>query len=168
MTIINIIHGDLIQLAKSGSYDLIIHGCNCFETMGSGIAPQIANAFEGVREADLAHSFSGDVNKLGDYSAAEAIVDGGKSMAIINAYTQYSFGEGKQVEYLAIRSVFTRLNNIALVGRLAGTFDNDLLMGLPQIGAGLAGGEWDIIEDIINDVTPDLPIELVMYKPVTH
>jgi O-acetyl-ADP-ribose deacetylase (regulator of RNase III) len=29
-----VIKGDLIQLAKDGKFDLIVHGCNCFCTMG--------------------------------------------------------------------------------------------------------------------------------------
>ncbi len=35
---LNIINGDLIDLAKNGNFDVIIHGCNCFRTMGVGIA----------------------------------------------------------------------------------------------------------------------------------
>lgn len=33
------IKGDLIQLALANEFDVIIHGCNCFCTMGKGIAP---------------------------------------------------------------------------------------------------------------------------------
>lgn len=31
---LNIISGDLIDLAKNGNFDVIIHGHNCFCTMG--------------------------------------------------------------------------------------------------------------------------------------
>lgn len=31
---LNIINDDLIDLAKNGNFDVIIHGCNCFCTMG--------------------------------------------------------------------------------------------------------------------------------------
>ena len=34
----NIVKGDLIKSAKEGQFDVIIHGCNCFNTMGAGIA----------------------------------------------------------------------------------------------------------------------------------
>jgi O-acetyl-ADP-ribose deacetylase (regulator of RNase III) len=40
------IDGNLIKLAKMGKFDVIGHGCNCFCTMGAGIAPQMAEAFE--------------------------------------------------------------------------------------------------------------------------
>lgn len=40
------VNGDLIKLAKRGEFDVIGHGCNCFCTMGAGIAPQMAEAFD--------------------------------------------------------------------------------------------------------------------------
>ena len=39
------IKGDLIKLAIKGDFDVIIHGCNCFCTMGAGIAKSIKTAF---------------------------------------------------------------------------------------------------------------------------
>lgn len=32
------IQGNFIHLAQNGEFDLIVHGCNCFCTMGAGIA----------------------------------------------------------------------------------------------------------------------------------
>jgi O-acetyl-ADP-ribose deacetylase (regulator of RNase III) len=37
--------GDLIRLAILGNFDVIVHGCNCFKTMGGGIAAQIKRVF---------------------------------------------------------------------------------------------------------------------------
>lgn len=28
--------GDLLKLADDGQFDVIVHGCNCFNTMGAG------------------------------------------------------------------------------------------------------------------------------------
>lgn len=33
--------GDLIERAENGDFDVIIQGCNCFHTMGAGIAKSI-------------------------------------------------------------------------------------------------------------------------------
>ena len=35
------ITGDLIKLAQDGVFDVIIHGCNCQNTMGAGIAKTV-------------------------------------------------------------------------------------------------------------------------------
>lgn len=46
------IKGDLVQLAKQGEFDLIVHGCNCFCTMGKGIALTIKQEFPIVYKVD--------------------------------------------------------------------------------------------------------------------
>lgn len=49
--IIGTVKGDLISIFKSGAGHLI-HGCNCFHTMGAGIARQIAQEFPQALETD--------------------------------------------------------------------------------------------------------------------
>lgn len=128
------IHGDLIALALQGEFDVIVHGCNCMHTMGAGIAKQVRNAFPVAYEADLATP-KGDLAKLGTISVANA---GG--LTIINAYTQFRYGRGVQVEYGAIRSCF---------GKIAAISHSTLRIGYPRLGAGLAGGDWAAIARII-------------------
>jgi O-acetyl-ADP-ribose deacetylase (regulator of RNase III) len=133
------IKGDLIHLAQEGQFDLIIHGCNCFCTMGAGIAKQIRSQFPQAWEADLATQ-SGDRSKLGSYSKACINTPSGR-LHVINAYTQYHYsGDGVLVDYDAVTKVFTALKNQFHGQR----------MGYPQIGAGLAGGDWKIISEIID------------------
>lgn len=133
------IKGDLIQLAREGQFDLIIHGCNCFCTMGAGIAKQIRAYFPKAWEADLATE-SGDRSKLGTYSKACVATPYGK-LYVINAYTQYHYsGNGVLVDYDAITKIFTSLKR-----RFSGS-----RMGYPKIGAGLAKGDWNIISEIID------------------
>ena len=133
------IKGDLIRLAREGQFDLIVHGCNCFCTMGAGIAKQIRAHFHQAWEADLA-TVSGDRSKLGSYSKAEINLPSGR-LYVINAYTQYHYsGEGVLVDYDAVAKVFT-----ALKEQFGGQ-----RMGYPKIGAGLAGGDWKIISEIID------------------
>jgi O-acetyl-ADP-ribose deacetylase (regulator of RNase III) len=133
------IKGDLIHLAQEGQFDLIIHGCNCFCTMGAGIAKQIRSQFPQAWEADLATQ-SGDRSKLGSYSKACINTPSGR-LHVINAYTQYHYsGDGVLVDYDAVTKVFTALKNQFHGQR----------MGYPKIGAGLAGGDWKIISEIID------------------
>ena len=37
-------------------------------------------------------------------------------------------------------------------------------VGLPKIGAGLAGGDWIVIKNIIEDELKDLNVTIVEYK----
>lgn len=155
--ITKVVKGDLIHLAKQGRFDAIVHGCNCQGVMGAGIAPQIAKAFVGVREADNDFEIPlRDVRRLGKYSKTyQEEID----TWVINAYTQFDIrgrSVGKpDVNYRAITRVFTSLN---------GEFRGKTL-GIPRIGAGLACGHWEAISEIINLTTPDVKIILVEYQP---
>ena len=33
--------GNLLDLAEAGEFDIVVQGCNCFNTMGGGIAREI-------------------------------------------------------------------------------------------------------------------------------
>jgi O-acetyl-ADP-ribose deacetylase (regulator of RNase III) len=132
--------GDLIQKARAGEFDVLVHGCNCFCTMGAGIAKTIKQVFPAAYQADLA-TVAGDKTKLGSYSAATVEV-GGKPLLIVNAYTQYHWrGAGVLVDYDAVRQVFRRVKQ-AFAGQR---------IGYPAIGAGLAKGDWVLISTIIDE-----------------
>ena len=103
------IKGDLIKLAIKGDFDVIIHGCNCFCTMGAGIAKSIKTAFPEAYKADL-ETLKGDKEKLGNFSAAN-IKRNGQEITIVNAYTQYHYGgPGIKVDYNAIQVVNISFN----------------------------------------------------------
>jgi O-acetyl-ADP-ribose deacetylase (regulator of RNase III) len=132
--------GDLIQKAKAGEFDVIIHGCNCYCTMGAGIAKTIKQVFPAAYQADLA-TIVGDKTKLGTYSVAQ-LTTAGKTLTILNAYTQFDWrGPGRKADYEAIRQVFRRVKQEYATKRI----------GYPAIGAGLAGGDWATIASIIEE-----------------
>ena len=146
--------GDLIQLAQEGSFDLIAHGCNCFCTMGAGIAKGVRAAFPEAYDADLATS-KVDRAKLGTCSAAEAIRDKW-TLVVVNAYTQYDYrGRGTKVDYEAVRSCMRWIRENYSGRRI----------GLPKIGAGLAGGDWERIAGIIDEEVPGEDVTIVEYQP---
>lgn len=147
----NIIKGDLVKLFSMGTFDVIIHGCNCLNTMGAGIAKQIKERYPEAYQADL-RTIKGDKTKLGTFTFAGHLKES-KNNFIINAYTQYDYRGYKPVDYRAIESVFIKLNDWYVL--------KDKRIGIPKIGAGLAGGDWDVIKEIIDRVTPNLDITLV-------
>jgi O-acetyl-ADP-ribose deacetylase (regulator of RNase III) len=134
-----IVEGDLITLALQGEFDVIIHGCNCFCAMGAGIAHTIQQQFPEAYAADLMTN-KGDRNKLGYFSSA-TVRENGHDITIINGYTQFHHsGPGPLVDYNAVQNLFNRIKKEFPGRRLA----------YPRIGAGLAGGNWDKIETIID------------------
>lgn len=146
--------GDLIHLAEAGRFDLIAHGCNCFCTMGAGIAKGIRSTFPEAYEADLATT-KGDRAKLGTCSEAEVVRDG-RLLVVVNAYTQYDYrGGGTKVDYEAVRSCM----------RWIKAHHSGKRIGLPKIGAGLAGGDWDRIAAIIEEELEGEAVTIVEFKP---
>jgi len=147
------IKGDLIQLALSGKFDLIVHGCNCFHTMGAGIAKVVANAFPEATEADRQTDF-GDAAKLGTISTAK-IERGNYEFVVANAYTQHDWrGRGRKVDYDAISQCFKEIASKYPSSRI----------GYPLIGAGLAGGDWSIIKTKIENELTGLDHTLVVFE----
>lgn len=132
--------GNLIDLAQDTYFDVILHGCNCFCTMGAGIAQAIKEAFPEAYDADLATP-KGERSKLGTISVAR-INQGEHTLHVVNIYSQYHYTSSTiQADYQAIRSA------MALVKK---QFTGKKI-GYPKIGAGLAGGDWSIIAAIIDE-----------------
>lgn len=128
--------GCLLSLAEDGKFDIIVHGCNCFCTMGAGIAKTIKNKYPEAYQADC-NTKKGDINKLGTYSYHNT----GKFI-IINAYTQYKWSGNKDLfEY-------HHFNNILDI--LANTYSNNHF-GFPYIGMGLAKGNKQKILDMLEN-----------------
>lgn len=125
--------GDLIELAKARKFDGIIHGANCFHTMGAGIAKQIKKEFPEAYEADLM-SEKGSKEKLGMHSYQYYV---NRNFFVINAYTQ--FHPGPNVDYDAIRNVAKQFTNPRMH------------FGIPKIGCGIAGGDWLAVEKIFDE-----------------
>lgn len=157
------VDGDLIKLALEGEFDVIAHGCNCFCTMGAGIAPKMAKTFKCNTYPMEHNQFRGDINKLGtiDYKFFqdfESIT--GFGVEVVNAYTQYGFGKNhpigysNPIDYEALTLCMRKMNHI---------FKGQHI-GLPQIGCGLAGGDWNIVKTIIQTELIDCNVTIVIFK----
>jgi len=149
------IDGNLITLAQAGEFDVITHGYNCFCTMGSGIAPQIKKAFPAAWEYDL-KTDKGDIQKLGTYSYGQDVVKNNKFLTIINSYTQYHYDASKKpLDYEALTLCMRKINH---------NFKGKSI-GLPLIGCGLAGGDWQRVKSIIERELSDMDVCIVHYRP---
>ena len=144
--------GNLIQLALAGEFDVIVHGCNCFHTMGAGIAKAISTKFPEALAADKATEY-GIKSKLGTISTA-FIERENTRFVVVNAYSQFQWrGHGRKADYDAIESCFNCIADQFPSARI----------GYPMIGAGLAGGDWSIIENRISNALSGLDHTLIVF-----
>lgn len=132
------LRGDVFKAKE----DILIHGCNCFCKMGSGVAKTVREIYPEAWEADQ-KTIRGDESKLGTYTFW-----GGRHyyynqpITVINLYSQYNYNRRKiNADYDAIEKGLKKLAFVC----------NGSSIAMPRIGAGLAGGDWDIIKKIIND-----------------
>ena len=127
----------------------IAHGCNCSGGFGSGFAKAVADRYPNVREGYLYRHNSvtwrlGHVQIIG--------VGDGSGREIANCATQQWYGrpdEGPYVSYPAIRQVIRDLVDSWPDG-----------FAIPKIGAGLAGGNWDIISKIIEEESGNVEVRV--------
>jgi O-acetyl-ADP-ribose deacetylase (regulator of RNase III) len=148
------VDGDLLELAMAGEFDAIAHGANCFHTMGSGIAKQISSQFPLAYEIDRKTVY-GSYNKLGTYSKATVVLPATKFI-IYNLYTQ--FNPGPDLSYLALQLCLRKL----------AVDTQGMRIGLPLIGCGIAGGDWNVVKVIIEEELSDSDITIVNFKPVVN
>jgi O-acetyl-ADP-ribose deacetylase (regulator of RNase III) len=142
---ITYVKGDLLLSEEKR----IAHGCNCSGGFGSGFAAQVAQLYPRVRESYLVrHNTRGW--KLGEVQILG--IGDGSEREIANCATQQRYGradEGPYVSYPAIRQVFRDL-----VRSWPGGF------AVPKIGAGLAGGNWEIIAKIIEEESGQVEVRV--------
>jgi len=130
----------------------IIHQCNCFHIMGSGIAVQIKQLYPTAYLADL-QTVCGDAKKLGTFSMAKI-----KNKYIFNLYGQFDLCSGRQTSYDA-------LYNGLLSIRAYAKHNNIKTLGIPKnLGCGLGGGSWSIVYAIISEVFKDSDTEIEIYR----
>ena len=149
------INGDLIKMAREGHFDLIIHGANCFCKMRRGIAKQVAEEIPDAVRADN-ETVSGDIGKLGNYTIGLVYDYNNKpNCRIFNCYTQYHWDSNtRPLDYEALTLCLRKIN-----------FNNKgRTIGVPLVGTGLAGGDWDIIQGIIRKELKDMDVTIVRFE----
>lgn len=173
MPIINTIKGDLFNCG----IPIIAHGCNAQGVMGSGVAKVVYDdyrwAYDTYRMMYERFQKNGRKDFLGQsLPSCHPLIDSDANVkfpnAIFNLITQDNYGRTGQrfVSYWAIASSF-KLMNDQLMKLIKSADETDPVhwkkphVAIPLIGAGLGGGDWNIIKEIINDSTPDIDITVV-------
>lgn len=157
------INGDLLELASQGIFDIVAHGCNCQKTMGAGIAAQIAHRFPQAYGVDKMDNRL-PIERLGDMTISSFILMLNKNnpkpeetvetkeVRILNLYTQIV--PGRAFRYSALRLCLVKVNMM---------FSGQSI-GLPLIGCGIGGGDWEIVKEIIVEELKDMDVTVVHYS----
>lgn len=136
MAALQYLNGDLLAAREP----MIAHGCNARGVMGAGIAAAIKTRFPAAFQAYRLH------HEMAGLQLGQVIfVDVGPSLIVANAITQATTGTDPMIRYVSYDAIADCMARIATEAK-SRKIDR---VGLPKIGAGLANGDWTIIERII-------------------
>ena len=137
--------GDLVE---SDVVDIFCHQTNCFGVMRSGIAGQIAQKYDIVRQKDIEYC----KNKTRDILGTNLYVRLPDGRVCVNMYAQYKFGRDRcYTEYDKLQQC---LNELA---ERMSSLDSDYKIGFPyKMSCGLAGGNWTIVENMLDQFSENV------------
>jgi O-acetyl-ADP-ribose deacetylase (regulator of RNase III) len=150
-----------IEYRKGNMFDtdikVLAHGCNSHGVMGSGVARIVRDDYPEAYKVYV------DVVKAAAYEVLDLmgtiIPVETKGKVIINAITQHDYGrDGKRyVSYDAVSDAMRELNTYCAI------WAEVTQVAMPQIGAGLGGGDWNVIEAIIlSELTDVQPVVYIL------
>lgn len=142
----------VVDLLKA-PVDVIVHQVNCKGVMGAGLAKQIREQYPDVytRYCDYCRRTPVD-KRLGSVQ-----VVGTQSKIICNLFAQDAYGrDARYTDYNALRLCLMKVYKFMLQRELQS-------VGIPsRIGCGLAGGDWNVVQGIIQEVFADTPITVLI------
>ena len=128
----------------------IVHGCNAQGVMGSGVALAVKLKYiDAYLDYRNIHCNTGlELGIAYPYEINDKLI-------LWNAITQEGFGQPtRNCSYDAIQTCFENINEAAIS---IATVPKEI--HIPAIGAGLGGGNWEIIREIIEQ-TCTVPVTL--------
>jgi len=130
--------------------DIIAHQVNSMGVMGSGIAKQIKEKYPEVFDQYRKFFINNKFTALGKCQ----IVKTEDNKYIANLFGQYNYGRDKQyTDYKALEE--------ALFSLKVSAKDHKKSVAIPfNIGCGLAGGSWEVVYKIIEEVFQDYDVTL--------
>ena len=157
---IHYIKGDATKpLITEGEYSVICHCCNTLGAWGAGFVLALSKRFPKVKEhyLSLIKSIKPD-ERLGKVG----FVKTNKNIVVANILGQdriYRSADGKiPLNYEALREGFKNVYD-----KFIDYKNIPFTIHMPRIGCGLAGGKWEIVEDIIKKKITKKGVEVYVY-----
>ena len=130
-------------------YPFIVHQVNCKGVMGAGLAKQIRNEWPWVYREYM--ELCTEYAKKGESLLGHIMISSATGLhakRIVGLFAQDGYGRNKRyTDYSAFRECLKVLKKE--LDRYGGVYNS---IAFPYgIGCGLAGGDWNIIQDLIKD-----------------
>lgn len=140
---------------------IIVHGCNAQGVMGSGVAGELRGKYPQIF-SDYRAAYERADKTSGFYMGEVILTEISENLIIANAITQFYFGKDgvKYVSYEAIQKAFRQIVTAVHEQSLAQETEGqqEIEIHYPMIGAGLGGGDWSVISQIIDQEFEPYPL----------
>ena len=126
-----------------------MHSCNCFWVMGAGFALQLKNTYP--KNFEHYKKYCDRVHGLDPASLlGEMLITRENNVTIINAFGQVGTGGRRATSYDALDKIFYDIYH-----KHPEKTDWNNHIHMPQIGCGLGGANWSVVEQIILTHLPE-------------
>lgn len=127
---------------------IICHQVNCMGVMGSGLAKQIRDKWPDVyKNYSLLFFYTKKEDLLGDFQFVKI----NNSLEVVNVFGQFNYGKDKkQTDYAALDKAFLKMSRYKNHFK----FKEWPIYFPHRFGCGLAGGDWTIVEPLIEKYFP--------------
>lgn len=146
-------NSDLFETFESHENAFLVHCCNCFHTMGAGVAKEVRRRYPAAYRADLLTEY-GDPKKLGSYSFADL-----DPRVVFNLYAQFRYGGVRDLDMEALSRGLSKIANCAAEQNERGVKTPIVTY---KIGCGLAGGDWEEVVEILDSISVDFDVQIIV------
>ena len=160
MSEINYVNGDATR-PTGGGPKFILHVCNTLGLWGAGFVMAVSRRWPEPEEAYYALGETCNGYSLGNVQAVQVEDE----LWVVNMIGQAGVGSrdgSPPIRYSAIRTALKQVAVMALDPEYRGLYKAVSIHG-PRFGAGLAGGDWNTIEQIINETLIAAGLSVTVY-----
>ena len=157
---INYVQGDATDPQGEGP-KFILHCCNNLGLWGAGFVMALSRRWSEPEDAYYAQGKRCGGYNLGNVEAVQVEDD----LWVVNMIGQSGVGPNNgipPIRYKKVRLCLQRVAEMALDEQYRGPFKS-VAIHAPRFGAGLAGGDWRIIEQLILDELVEKGIAVTVY-----
>jgi len=155
-----------INSKDRGSSVVVPHVCNNINTFGAGFASDISNKFPEVK---MNFHMLGNKTKLGQVQFVSVLKEPTYKYEIVfaNMIAQNKLISKENPRPLNYAALVQSMNEVkAYINQYKNKYgeSSNIEIHAPKFGSGLAGGDWDFISCLIQDIWNDIPVYIYALK----
>lgn len=174
-TNINVVNADIFEVSKNrvsllnnGCSVIIPHVCNNINLFGAGFAAAVANKYPEVKEN---FHMLGNQAKLGHVQYIKVLEEPKHKHRLVfaNMIAQNKTIGPKNIKPLSYEHLVQCMIDVRNhANAISKNTESKVEIHCPKFGSGLAGGNWNFIEELISEIWSQFSVTVYVYKQPKH